>query len=142
MRLKHRWPPKRTASITVDMSLGIPGLRRTPNGRRPDLMATWLRIYRLCLSGGTPRRSLLAALIVGSILNLINQGDALFGDAKLNVLKALLTFVVPYCVSTYGAVSVQLRRDRGSDPAHAGRSGHASAPDAAGSTCNRIGGQP
>lgn len=86
-------------------------------------MATWSRICRLCFSGGTPKRSLAAALIVGSILNLINQGDALFGSAKLNLLKALLTFVVPYCVTTYGAVSVQLRRDRATDPTHAGRSG-------------------
>ncbi len=75
-------------------------------------MATWTRVFELAVSGGTPKRSLAAALFVGAILNLINQGDALIGNAKLHVLKALLTFVVPYCVSTYGAVSVQLRHDR------------------------------
>jgi hypothetical protein len=32
------------------------------------------------------------ALIVGSILNLINQGDALFGEGRLNLTKMILTF--------------------------------------------------
>lgn len=86
-------------------------------------MATWTRVFELAMSGGTPKRSLAAALFVGAILNLINQGDALIGNAKLNVLKALLTFVVPYCVSTYGAVSVQLRHDRERACVEAGRSG-------------------
>ena len=50
------------------------------------------------------RSSLLVAIVVGTILNLINQGDALFGDKPVVIWKLLLTFVVPYCVSTYGAV--------------------------------------
>lgn len=48
-------------------------------------------------------RSLGVALVVGTILNLINQGDALFLGADINWLKIVLTFVVPFCVSTYGA---------------------------------------
>ncbi len=51
----------------------------------------------------------MVALIVGAILNLINQGDVLWGDARLNVTKMLLTFAVPYCVATYGAASYRLR---------------------------------
>jgi hypothetical protein len=51
---------------------------------------------------------LFAALIVGTILNLINQGDALFGDGRINWTKVILTFAVPYCVATYGAVSYRL----------------------------------
>jgi len=48
-----------------------------------------------------PRRSFIVALIVGAILNLINQGDALFGDGRLNLTKLILTFAVPYCVATF-----------------------------------------
>jgi hypothetical protein len=59
-----------------------------------------------------PRRSFLVALIVGTILNLINQGDALFGDGRLNWAKIILTFAVPYCVATYGAVSFRLTAAR------------------------------
>ena len=70
---------------------------------------TWLwGVGRLCVANGVPRRSLAVALIVGTILNLINQGDVLFGAASLNLTKLLLTYGVPYCVATYGAVSFQL----------------------------------
>jgi hypothetical protein len=47
-------------------------------------------------------------VVVGTILNLINQGDALFGDGRVNWVKIILTFAVPYCVATYGAVSYRL----------------------------------
>ena len=50
------------------------------------------------------------ALIVGTVLNLINQGDALLGLASINWLKLILTYCVPYVVSTYGAVSYRLRK--------------------------------
>jgi hypothetical protein len=54
------------------------------------------------------------ALVVGTILNLINQGDAVFGPGHINFIKFALTYVVPYCVATYGAVSyrVSIRRSR------------------------------
>jgi hypothetical protein len=69
------------------------------------------RLSQICLysvSDGVPRRSLVVALIVGTILNLINQGDALFGEGRLNLTKMILTFAVPYCVATYGAVSYRM----------------------------------
>jgi hypothetical protein len=76
------------------------------------------RLWRYAVSDGVPRRSLIVALIVGTILNLINQGDALVAGAALNSTKLLLTYLVPYCVSTYGAVSYRLfaARAAGSDP--------------------------
>lgn len=46
------------------------------------------------------KRSLLTALVVGAVLNIINQSPAIFGEARLDLLNALLTFVVPYVVST------------------------------------------
>ncbi len=57
-------------------------------------------------------RSLKVALIVGSALNLINQGDAIFGQQQVNAFKCLLTYTVPYCVATYGAVSALQARQR------------------------------
>ena len=53
------------------------------------------------------------ALVVGTILNLINQGDALLGGGPLDWTKIVLTFAVPYCVATYGAVSYRLGRPTG-----------------------------
>jgi len=48
----------------------------------------------LCCSDGGPKRSIVVAVIVGTTLNLINQGDAIVGDATINVTKLLLTFAV------------------------------------------------
>jgi hypothetical protein len=62
------------------------------------------------LSDGVPRRSVFVALLVGTVLNLINQGDALLGAVPINWFKIILTYCVPYAVSTYGAVSVQIRQ--------------------------------
>lgn len=79
-------------------------------------MGKFLTVWRCCVSGGVPRRSLVVAVIVGSILNLINQGDVLFGDSRLNLTKLLLTFAVPYCVATYGAASYRLSLMRQAEP--------------------------
>ncbi|MDB5408958.1 MAG: hypothetical protein JWL84_3870 [Rhodospirillales bacterium] len=76
-------------------------------------MARRRKIWHLATANGVPVRSLWVALVVGSILNLINQGDALLGAASVDWIKLLLTYLVPYCVSTYGAVSVQLAAERG-----------------------------
>jgi hypothetical protein len=86
-------------------------------------MSRLSRICACCLSDGVPKRSFIVALIVGTILNLINQGDALFGAASLNVTKGLLTYVVPYCVATYGAVSYQLNIARAAHDEPAARNG-------------------
>jgi hypothetical protein len=65
-------------------------------------------VFRYALSDGIPLRSFYVAIVVGTILNLINQGDALFGHASINWIKIVLTYFVPYAVSTYGAVSYRL----------------------------------
>jgi len=46
------------------------------------------------------------SLIVGSILALINHGDAVLEGTLTheNLYKIALTFLVPYCVSTYSSV--------------------------------------
>jgi hypothetical protein len=77
--------------------------------RARSARSTWKRACLCAMSGGVPRRSLYVAFIVGTVLNLINQGDALFGMAAINWLKLILTYCVPYAVCTYGAVSYQLR---------------------------------
>ena len=42
------------------------------------------------------------AAVVGTILLLINQYDALFGTQPFNWLKAILTYCVPFVVFNYG----------------------------------------
>lgn len=48
-------------------------------------------------------QSIVVALVVGTALCLINQGDALFAGRELNYWKVVLTYLVPFFVSTYGA---------------------------------------
>lgn len=74
----------------------------------PATLSKWKHACLCAASNGVPRRSFLVALIVGTVLNLINQGDALLALASVNWLKIGLTYLVPYAVSTYGAVSYQL----------------------------------
>jgi hypothetical protein len=51
-------------------------------------------LKQMCLyavSDGVPRRSFLVAVVVGSILNVINQGDALLAFAPIDWFKIILT---------------------------------------------------
>jgi hypothetical protein len=66
------------------------------------------RLWQFATNRGVARRSLIVAAVVGTLLNLINQGDALLGADTINWLKICLTYVVPYCVSTYGAISYRM----------------------------------
>lgn len=59
-------------------------------------MSSWKYACWCSVCDGVPRRSLYVALIVGTILNLINQGDAFIGMAPVNWLKVMLTYCVPY----------------------------------------------
>lgn len=58
---------------------------------------------RRALSWPVAKRSLVIMVVVGSVLNFINQGDALWSGGIINWWKLLLTFCVPFCVATYGA---------------------------------------
>lgn len=71
-----------------------------------------MRFLSYALEDGIPRRSFGVAAVVGTVLNLINQGDAMVGGRALDWTKIALTFIVPYCVATYGAVSYRLRQER------------------------------
>ncbi len=51
------------------------------------------------------------ALVVGIILNLINQGEYLIhlDFSNINFFKVGLTFLVPFCVSAYTAISMKMK---------------------------------
>jgi len=69
-------------------------------------------LFRLALrysvEQGVPARSLRVALVAGTVLTAINQGDVILATGNVVWLKSLLTCVVPYIVSTYGAVAVRM----------------------------------
>ena len=64
------------------------------------------------------RRSLVASAVVGTVLTLLNQGDAIILGQMTVALawKIPLTYCVPFLVATYGALSNS--RDQGVSPSH------------------------
>ena len=69
----------------------------------------------LIFGDGTPRKALLTALVVGTALTGINHGDAIIAGQFPPLIKVLLTYCVPYCVTTWGAVTgkrAQARRQQ------------------------------
>jgi len=50
-------------------------------------------------------RSLMVALVVGTLLNAINQGPELWRGEPVVVWKLALTYCVPFLVASYGAWS-------------------------------------
>ena len=62
--------------------------------------------FALSTSGPVVMRAMKLSVIVGSILAVINHGPGI-ANASLsygNVLQIALTYLVPYCVSTYSSV--------------------------------------
>jgi hypothetical protein len=75
-------------------------------------MKIWLT---LCFTKPVMKRALWTALIVGTILILINHGNAIFkGEVDLTrVFQMCFTVIVPYIVSTVSSVSTLLSLERG-----------------------------
>lgn len=55
------------------------------------------------LSDGTPKKAFYTACFVGTILTLINHGDMIMSGEFPPLMKVLLTYCVPFCVTTWGA---------------------------------------
>lgn len=59
----------------------------------------------------TPRQfkvSIKTAIIVGSLLNVINQWQAITGEADIQWVKLGLTFIVPFCVASYAGAKASI----------------------------------
>jgi len=75
---------------------------------------TWnrvLEIANVCLDVRNLRRSVRAALIVGTILFFINQADVVFGGraTALTWVKIGLSYAAPFFVANYGIVLASRR---------------------------------
>ena len=70
------------------------------------------RFFILARKPEVVARAFKVALIVGTALTLINQGDRLIAGMAPGWIKMALTYLVPYCVSTHGAVTAIRDRSR------------------------------
>ena len=71
-------------------------------------------LAQMMLGDGTPKKAFGAAFVVGTILTAINHGDLILAGQAPPIWKMALTYCVPYCVVTWGAITgkrAQWRRD-------------------------------
>ncbi len=68
-------------------------------------MAAWKKLRRAC-NRATMRRAGLVALVVGTVLNLINHFDLMMGvpATSTTMLQMGLTYMVPFMVSTHAQI--------------------------------------
>jgi methyl-accepting chemotaxis protein len=78
----------------------------------PSKSAHWVKIAFL---PKLVKRSVTTSLIVGMLLNIINQGEAIWGDQSLILSSFLLTFLVPYFVSTVSGTLSALEHQKNSE---------------------------
>lgn len=55
--------------------------------------------------------ALKVSLVVGTILNAINQGDSLIHGDPVSWFHVACNYIVPYCVASYSAAKSQLARN-------------------------------
>ena len=67
-------------------------------------------LSRLMFGDGTPKKAFITALVVGTILTLINHGDVILAGHMPPLTKVALTYCVPFCVTTWGAVTGKLAK--------------------------------
>nr|WP_252729191.1 nitrate/nitrite transporter NrtS [Aliiglaciecola lipolytica] len=54
------------------------------------------------------KTAIFISIVVGTILTLINQGEAFLGEAEIIWFKVILTYIVPFCVSMYSSSVARL----------------------------------
>ncbi len=65
-----------------------------------------MRFIDIAFSDGTPKKAFLTACVVGTVLTAINHGDVILSGNFPPSLKIILTYCVPFCVTTWGAYLV------------------------------------
>ncbi|GAC1480214.1 MAG: hypothetical protein NVS2B12_35270 [Ktedonobacteraceae bacterium] len=70
-------------------------------------------VLAYCLERDTLQRSIKTALVVGTILGLINHGQALFTGTFTpdQLIPTIVTYLVPFSVAMYGQVQGKRQRD-------------------------------
>lgn len=68
------------------------------------------RFLRVACRRPIVRNAVQVSLVVGTILNLINQGGAWLDGAHVSWGHLLLNYLVPYGVATFSAARTELRR--------------------------------
>ncbi len=79
-----------------------------------SVLPTWSSPRQACalvLTGATARTCLPVAAVVGTVLTVVNQGTVLLAGhhGPATVARVAANYVIPFCVSSYGALSAVRR---------------------------------
>lgn len=106
-------------------------MRTESRPRRPA--GYWRRFFGVMASARIAGNAVRVSLVVGTVLNLINQGEYLLAGEGIMPGHMLLNYLVPYGVASYsGARAVPIREpedDIAQGPAHGTRDLDAGPPD-------------
>lgn len=69
-------------------------------------------LLRLMLQPSIVRSALKVSLVVGTVLNVINNGEQIWTFHTVTLWRFALNFVVPYCVSSYSAARNQAQHSQ------------------------------
>jgi hypothetical protein len=92
-----------------------------PAPARSPTWSTWAQCASVVTYSANLRRTLSVSLAVGTVFFLMNQLPAVLAGQVTSavVLKAALTYLVPFCTSNYGILAASRRssaREEGSQP--------------------------
>jgi len=79
-----------------------------------SVLPTWSSPRQACalvLTGATARTCLPVAAVVGTVLTVVNQGTVLLAGhhGPATVARVAANYAIPFCVSSYGALSAVRR---------------------------------
>lgn len=72
-------------------------------------------VWRLMFGRRIAWSALKVALVVGTVLNLINNGQQWWAHQAVNGWQVLMNFAVPFCVSGFSAARNEVQRARGGE---------------------------
>lgn len=70
-------------------------------------------LVQLMVQPRIAKAALRVSLLVGTVLNLVNNGERLWTGHGVNLWQMAMNYVVPFCVSAYSAARVQASRPEG-----------------------------
>jgi hypothetical protein len=106
------WSLRRPAAGALSTTKGH------PRPDTPQTWATWQEALAMVVHPRNLRRTMVVALVVGTVLFAINQLDVVVhGGVDAGVaLRIGLTYLVPFCVSNYGILAASGRAPSGRAP--------------------------
>lgn len=81
-----------------------------PNNQSATLPKCNPSLLQLAFSGPIVRNALQVALVVGTLLNIMNQGEQFLAGDGVSWFHMVCNYLIPYCVANYSAAKIEKMR--------------------------------